>query len=54
MTSLSFDKNVSLLVVEIKQQMEQQLCNGLPATTRGWIPHGDGVKTELHVLHKGQ
>ena len=24
------------------------------ATTRGSIPSGDGVKTELHVLRKGQ
>ena len=24
------------------------------ATTRGLIPVKDGVKTELHVLHKGQ
>ena len=24
------------------------------ATARGSIPSGNGVKTELHVLHKGQ
>ena len=24
------------------------------ATARGSIPGGNGVKTELHVLHKGQ
>ena len=25
-----------------------------PATARGSIPGGNGVKTELHVLRKGQ
>ena len=32
----------------------QRLCNGLSRDGRGSIPGGDGVKTELHVLRKGQ
>ena len=28
--------------------------NGLPRAVRGSIPGGNGVFTELHVLHKGQ
>ena len=46
------DNDFILMLVELAW------CNGCVmdchATTRGSIPGGDGVKTELHVLHKGQ
>ena len=32
----------------------QRLCNGLLRNDRSSIPGGDGVKTKLHVLRKGQ
>ena len=32
----------------------QWLCDGLQVTGRGSIPSGNGVKTELHLLRKGQ
>ena len=34
--------------------MAQLLFNGLAITTRGSIPDWNSVKTELHVLRKGQ
>ena len=34
--------------------MAQRVCNGLPRDGPGSIPDGNGVKTKLHVLCKGQ
>ena len=46
-----------LLACEISTVRIQTLTRcvmGCHATTRGSITSGDGVKTERHVLHKGQ
>ena len=46
------------LVHQIEQQGELAWCSGSEmdchATARGSIPGGDGVRTKLHAIRKGQ
>ena len=49
-------RSISIRYVQnVVAGVAQRLCNAdCHATARGAIPNGNGVKTELHVLRKGQ
>ena len=47
-------RGVRLKHVISEAGVAQGKCNRLPRDGRGSIPGGNGVKTEHHIIHKGQ